>query len=327
MNQDQPQRTRTEEVPRLFLGRRTRDHALPRRPLGASPGDRRRGPEHRHDEGGGGPRRARVHRRGIRTDGGRGREELRPLPGHAAAAHRQLGAVSPVFQPRRPRDDVRPLRAGDAPGCGARGVAPRGPRGGRVLADDPPGPPGRDPAGQLRRADRYVPGPARTVEPRPQLRREPDRGPGAPAGAGGGRGDRRRQLPRPAPRHPLGRQGHHRGARLPDHLGRRRLREPGHRHGRRRRRTPRRGGRGAGRQAHHRANWRSATTGSAGAPTTRGIRRRAPADRPPARGRRPAAGSWGSRSGPTPAGPSSRPRSAAASSASARPSGGSPAPG
>ena len=57
-------------------------------------------------------------------------------------------------------------------------------------------------------------------DPAPALRRHAHRGAGAQAGRRGRPGDRRRQVPRPAARHPLGREGPDRLPRLQDDLGR-----------------------------------------------------------------------------------------------------------
>ncbi len=69
------------------------------------------------------------------------------------------------------------------------------------------------------------------------------------AGGEGRRRDRGRDLPRSAPRHPLGGEGPDRVPRLPDDLGRLAVQGPGDRREGDRRRPARRGRRGAGRQA------------------------------------------------------------------------------
>ena len=89
----------------------------------------------------------------------------------------------------------------------------------------------------LRAADADLPRADRALRPEAQVRHHADARPRARAGQARGRGDRGGQLPRPAPRHPVGRQGPPRHQGHPDDLGRRAVPQPRARRRRRGRRA------------------------------------------------------------------------------------------
>ena len=64
-----------------------------------------------------------------------------------------------------------------------------------------------EPDGHVGRPDQALPRAAEEIRSHPPLRRHPDRGAGPQAGRPGRRRDQGREIPRPAPRHPLGSQG------------------------------------------------------------------------------------------------------------------------
>ena len=105
------------------------------------------------------------------------------------------------------------------------------------------------PRGLVDRPDEDVPRPAQEVRAEAELRRHAHRGAGARAGGAGRQGDPRRQVPRTAARHPLGRQGSLRDQGHPHDVGRGPVSEPGLRLRRDDRRAAARRRRGARRQA------------------------------------------------------------------------------
>ena len=74
--------------------------------------------------------------------------------------------------------------------------------------------------------DQALPRAAQEIRSDAPLRRHPDRGARPQAGGQGRRRDRRRKIPRPAPRHPLGREGPPRGQGIQDDVRRLALQGP-----------------------------------------------------------------------------------------------------
>ncbi len=217
-----------------------------------------------------------------------------PIAGRAEAGAGRRRPRPPARAPRRETVFGRRARLRDRP-------RPR------------PAPPGEE--GLLDGADEALPRAPREVRPGPLVRRDRDVGARPGAGEAGRRGARRREGPRPAPRHPVGREGPDRRSRLPGRPGApcrsRTRRGP----------RPRRSTAGSRRRAPSSsprppsASWRGATSGSAGRRRTRGSSTRARAAPRPARRRRRRPGSSASPSGRRRSGASSLPARAAASRA------------
>ena len=141
----------------------------------------------------------------------------------AKLRHRPDGATVGVFQSARPRHPLRPRAETVSHEQGDSPAPPRPSRRPRLSSGPAPGAPAEDASGQVGRAHRDVPGAVGEVRPGPQLRRHADHRAGAGAGDAGRSGDRCGALPRPAPRHPVGMQGHHLGAGISHHVGRARV--------------------------------------------------------------------------------------------------------
>ena len=143
----------------------------------------------------------------MRSDVARNRRRYAALrgsghrPGHGAGIRLPVlpGGQPPAGPGHAPR-----RTAGRASGaCGRPGQ----PRRARLRAGDDPVAAARRPAGDVGRPDADVPRPSPALRRPSQLRGHPHGGRGAGAGGRSRPGDRRRAVPRPAARDPVGRQG------------------------------------------------------------------------------------------------------------------------
>ena len=195
----------------------------------------------------------------------------------------------------------------------AGGEASGEPRGRGVLAGAASRRAGAHEAGHLGRADRDVSRAPASLQRHAEQRRHVPRRPRPRRSEARRRRDRRRQIQRTAARHSVGREGHHLGQGVQDHVGIAGVQGSGVRLRRQRRRDAARRRRGADREARHRRAGERRSAGSAGRPRIRGIRRRARADRRPVPRRRPRPAASRSASAPRRADRSSARRRAAAS--------------
>ena len=233
-------------------GGRTRLHARARRAVGARAGQRRaeghaghgqRGPEALGD------RDQRGRKDHPRRDG---QSQPGRLRGPSQAAH-PAGCVAAVpLQPAGAGDAGQQDAAADSPERGAEREASVESRRRRVLAAAQPRRAGSHQAGHLARVDRDVSGAAASLQPAAEQRRHVPRRLRPRRSEARRRRDRRGQVQGPAARHPVGREGHHLGEGLQDHVGIERVQGPGPRLRRVGGGAAARRGRGVDREGHHR---------------------------------------------------------------------------